>query len=227
MAETSPIPGGGGEGGGDAGGDLLPGERIGRYVVIGRLGTGGMGVVYAAHDPELERKVALKLLRRDVVGAADRAPPGELLLREPRAMARRARGGGAGGDGRRGRARLSRAPGTLPLHRRGRQGRRRVGRRAQAGGRARLPCDRHAGRRRRLRRGGARARPYSGRWVAMHGDACAATRVRGEESEALLDRRMLCLDARLADVRALTGRFAAADGVTTEYLRELAPPATV
>jgi tetratricopeptide (TPR) repeat protein len=37
---------------------------------------------------------------------------------------------------------------------------------------------------------------YATRWIAMHTDACEATRVRGEQSEALLDRRMVCLDVR-------------------------------
>src|SRR5690606_33522982 len=44
---------------------MLPqGAKLGRYVVIDRVGAGGMGVVYAAYDPELDRKVALKVLRR-------------------------------------------------------------------------------------------------------------------------------------------------------------------
>jgi predicted Ser/Thr protein kinase len=68
-------------------GDLAmraPGTTLGRYVLLDRLGEGGMGVVYAAHDPELDRKVALKLLR-----TSDSAPKRrERLLREAKALAR-------------------------------------------------------------------------------------------------------------------------------------------
>jgi len=46
---------------------LLGGEReprrLGRYVVLRRIGAGGMGVVYSAYDEQLERKVAIKVLR--------------------------------------------------------------------------------------------------------------------------------------------------------------------
>ena len=41
---------------------VTPGGLIGRYIVIRMLGAGGMGVVLAAYDPKLDRKVALKLL---------------------------------------------------------------------------------------------------------------------------------------------------------------------
>ena len=36
--------------------------RVGRYVVLERIGKGGMGTVYSAFDPELERRVAVKLM---------------------------------------------------------------------------------------------------------------------------------------------------------------------
>ncbi len=55
--------------------------RIGRFVIEQRLGAGAMGVVYLAHDPRLERRVALKVLRDDM-------PAAELLIEEARAMAR-------------------------------------------------------------------------------------------------------------------------------------------
>ena len=42
---------------------LAPGTQLGRYVIEHELGTGGMGVVYAAYDPELDRTIAIKLLR--------------------------------------------------------------------------------------------------------------------------------------------------------------------
>ena len=67
---------------------VLPrGATVGRYVVLGKLGAGAMGVVYTAHDPELDRKLALKLLR--VRGSAQRMALGHRrLLAEAQALAR-------------------------------------------------------------------------------------------------------------------------------------------
>ncbi|KAB2962763.1 MAG: tetratricopeptide repeat protein [Thermoanaerobaculia bacterium] len=63
--------------------ELRRGDSLGRYLILGRLGAGGMGVVYTAFDPELDRKVAVKLLH------GDRARRGSARLqREARALAR-------------------------------------------------------------------------------------------------------------------------------------------
>ena len=44
--------------------NLADGTRIGKYEVVKLLGRGGMGAVYRAFDPVLERDVALKVMRR-------------------------------------------------------------------------------------------------------------------------------------------------------------------
>src|SRR5438128_1071694 len=42
--------------------DLRPGDTLGRYRIEFLVGRGGMGEVYAAHDPQLDRRVAIKVL---------------------------------------------------------------------------------------------------------------------------------------------------------------------
>jgi eukaryotic-like serine/threonine-protein kinase len=67
---------------------LQRGDTVGRYVIVDTLGAGGMGVVYAAYDPELDRKVALKILRPGVGELVDSTGFRDRLRREAQAMAR-------------------------------------------------------------------------------------------------------------------------------------------
>ncbi|MEZ4448390.1 MAG: serine/threonine-protein kinase [Nannocystaceae bacterium] len=60
------------------------GAILGRYTILNRLGAGAMGVVYLAHDVELDRRVAIKLLRAGLADERLRLR----LVREAQAMAR-------------------------------------------------------------------------------------------------------------------------------------------
>ncbi len=60
------------------------GARYGRFIVLSGIGSGAMGVVMAAYDPELDRKVAIKVLRAEVADQAAHAR----LVREAQALAR-------------------------------------------------------------------------------------------------------------------------------------------
>src|SRR5262245_50839103 len=65
---------------GDPAAPFVAGMRLGPYFLLEEVGHGGMGVVYAAYDPDLDRRIALKVL---AAGGSQRR-----FLREAQAMAR-------------------------------------------------------------------------------------------------------------------------------------------
>lgn len=68
---------------------LVPGTSAGRYLVLDRLAVGGMGFVYAAYDPDLDRKIALKILRPDRQNSEGETRKAQArLLREARVLAK-------------------------------------------------------------------------------------------------------------------------------------------
>jgi serine/threonine protein kinase len=62
-------------------------ESFGRFTILDTLGVGGMGVVLSAYDPQLDRKVAIKILRTRGLDGGRYAKEAERLLGEARAMA--------------------------------------------------------------------------------------------------------------------------------------------
>ncbi len=85
LGDTTPV------GDGDAAGDgaqSAPGGTIGRFVILGALGRGGMGVVLVGYDPALDRKVAIKLLRPDVWRGSSESEGRLRLQREAMALAK-------------------------------------------------------------------------------------------------------------------------------------------
>ncbi|MEM7160704.1 MAG: serine/threonine-protein kinase [Myxococcota bacterium] len=62
---------------------IRPGETVGRFLVLRCIGSGGMGQVYAAYDPRLDRRVALKVLHEGQNPGYD-----PRLIREAQALAR-------------------------------------------------------------------------------------------------------------------------------------------
>ncbi len=64
---------------------LASGARLGRFAIIERLGSGGMGVVYRARDEKLEREVAIKMLQPGVLTGEEAR---SRFRREARALAK-------------------------------------------------------------------------------------------------------------------------------------------
>jgi len=68
---------------------LLPGTVIDRYILVEHLGSGGLGDVYKAYDPELDRRIAIKILRASVLEAETALGlPQDRLRREAQALAK-------------------------------------------------------------------------------------------------------------------------------------------
>jgi len=63
-------------------------QKIGRYIVESTIGKGAMGVIYRAHDPMIDRPVALKLVNIDLLEGNGRADFVERFQREAQAAAR-------------------------------------------------------------------------------------------------------------------------------------------
>jgi tetratricopeptide (TPR) repeat protein len=82
IAHPSRAPGGEGHA---FVGAMVPGSRVGRYRILEPVGRGAMGEVYAAYHPDLDRRIALKVVAAAGPSTSERR---QRLLREARAIAR-------------------------------------------------------------------------------------------------------------------------------------------
>ncbi|PRQ01190.1 protein kinase domain-containing protein [Enhygromyxa salina] len=87
VGDARATPGAVPPGGSRAPARLAPGDHVGRFLVLARIGAGGMGEVFSAYDPQLDRKLALKLLH-PAAPSTDSTIGRTRLLREAQAMAR-------------------------------------------------------------------------------------------------------------------------------------------
>ncbi|NVB40639.1 serine/threonine protein kinase [Pseudenhygromyxa sp. WMMC2535] len=92
LAATATPEGEGASGSPPGASEALPtlhrGGQISRYLLLERVGAGGMGLVWSAYDPELDRKLAIKLLRPRESSCVGSPEARARLLREAQAMAR-------------------------------------------------------------------------------------------------------------------------------------------
>lgn len=68
--------------------DLKEGTRIHRYQILNLIGKGGMGAVYKAYDPELDRSIAIKMLTVVTQEGETASKPHARLMREAQALAK-------------------------------------------------------------------------------------------------------------------------------------------
>jgi serine/threonine protein kinase len=67
---------------------LQAGSAVGRYLLLALVGRGGMGEIYSAYDPELDRRIAIKLLNVQPASGVTTTEARARLLREAKAIAR-------------------------------------------------------------------------------------------------------------------------------------------
>lgn len=68
--------------------EFEPGSTVGRYTLLEKLASGGMGVIYSAYDPELERKIAIKMLRLKPRSGLTEVTQHTRLAREAKTLAK-------------------------------------------------------------------------------------------------------------------------------------------
>lgn len=73
---------------GEVAASLAPGSKFGRFTVLDQLGAGGMGIVVAALDPDLDRRVAIKVVRPEHARGEAATAARARMVREGKALAR-------------------------------------------------------------------------------------------------------------------------------------------